>query len=343
MSKKITFTLPAEVVADATSGLLLGDFNNWDDSKAPSLKKQKDGSLKTTVTLEGGRSYQYRYLLNDGRWVNDYNAETYVHDWRYGVDNCLITVPAEEAMLATSGTETEALPKKDDLTKIEGVGKKIAEILIAAGIASFEILAKTTPKKLRAIPDETEWLKDDDAYKYKVDLLNKYKIAIWRFHDNWHAHRPDGIAMGNLIKLGWEKYYNPQTPRLLTLPQPMTIKSIAELAKKRLGISMVRVVGDLKQQCKTIYLAFGYMDPKAQIPVIQSTKPDLILSGETREWETVERVRDGLAMGQKTSLLVLSHSVSEEAGMEYLVKWLQPKVPGVRIMNIPSNNPFTFV
>ena len=154
MSKKITFTLPAEVVADATSGLLLGDFNNWDDSKAPSLKKQKDGSLKTTVTLEGGRSYQYRYLLNDGRWVNDYNAETYVHDWRYGVDNCLITVPAEEATLATSATETETLPKKDDLTKIEGVGKKIAEILIASGIASFEILAKTTPKKLRAILDD---------------------------------------------------------------------------------------------------------------------------------------------------------------------------------------------
>ncbi|MBD0289425.1 MAG: Nif3-like dinuclear metal center hexameric protein, partial [Flavisolibacter sp.] len=39
-------------------------------------------------------------------------------------------------------------------------------------------------------PDETDWLKDDDVYKYKVDLLNKHKIAIWRFHDNWHAHRP---------------------------------------------------------------------------------------------------------------------------------------------------------
>jgi len=54
-----------------------------------------------------------------------------------------------------------------------------------------------------------------------------------------------------------------------------------------------------------------------QIPVIQKLKPDLILSGETREWE--------------------------EAGMEYLVKWLQPKVPGMKITNIPSNNPFTFV
>lgn len=153
MSKKVTFTLPAVVVADATSGLLLGDFNNWDDSKAPSLKKQKDGSLKTTIALEGGRSYQYRYLLNDGRWVNDYNAETYVHDWRYGVDNCLITVPSEEVSAKTTA-EAEALPKKDDLTKIEGIGKKIAEILVAGGIASFDILSKTTPKKLRAILDD---------------------------------------------------------------------------------------------------------------------------------------------------------------------------------------------
>ena len=192
-------------------------------------------------------------------------------------------------------------------------------------------------------PDETDWLKDDDVYKYKVDLLSKYKIAIWRFHDNWHAHKPDGITMGNLIKLGWDKYYNPQTPRLLTLPQPMTIKSIAELAKKRLGISTVRAEGDLKQLCTTVYMAFGYMDPKAQIPVIQQMKPDLILSGETREWETVERIRDGLAIGQKTSLLVLGHSVSEEAGMEYAAQWLQPILPGIQLTHIPSKNPFTFL
>ena len=191
--------------------------------------------------------------------------------------------------------------------------------------------------------DETEWLKDDDAYKYKIGLLSKYKIAIWRFHDHWHAHKPDGIAMGNLIKLGWEKYYNPDTPRMITLSKPMTIQSIADLAKQKLGISMVRVVGNLKQLCSTIYLAFGYMDPRAQIPVIQQNKPDVILSGETREWETVERVRDGQLMGQKTSLLVLGHSVSEEAGMEYAAKWLQPKVPGIKITHIPSNNPFTFV
>jgi predicted flap endonuclease-1-like 5' DNA nuclease len=43
--------------------------------------------------------------------------------------------------------------KKDDLTKIEGIGKKIAELLTAAEITSFEELARATPKKLRIILD----------------------------------------------------------------------------------------------------------------------------------------------------------------------------------------------
>ena len=191
--------------------------------------------------------------------------------------------------------------------------------------------------------DETDWLQQDDAYRYKIELLNKHKIAIWRFHDYWHAHKPDGIIMGNLKKLGWEKYYDVDSPRLLTLPKPMSLKTIAVLAKERLGISTVRVVGNLNQNCSTIYLAFGYMDSKRQIAAIQEFKPDLILSGETREWETVERVRDGIHMGQKTLLLVLSHAVSEEAGMEYAATWLQPKVPGIKIAHIASKNPFTFL
>jgi putative NIF3 family GTP cyclohydrolase 1 type 2 len=191
--------------------------------------------------------------------------------------------------------------------------------------------------------DETDWLQEDDAYRYKRQLLDKYKIAIWRFHDYWHAHKPDGIIMGNLIKFGWDSYYDTNSPRLVTLPKSMSLKAIVTLAKERLGIPSVRVVGNLNQNCSTIYLAFGYMDSKRQIAAIQQYKPDLILSGETREWETVERVRDGQLMGQKTSLLVLSHAVSEEAGMEYAAKWLQPKVPGVKITHIASTNPFTFL
>jgi predicted flap endonuclease-1-like 5' DNA nuclease len=153
MSKKVTFILPAEVVANATSGIILGEFNNWDDTHATSLKKQKDGSMKATLTLEAGRTYQYRYLLNDGRWVNDHTADKFVHVGGYNVENCVITVPAVEETLVGADALVIAPAKKDDLTKIEGIGKKIAELLTAAEISSFEELAKSTPKKLRTVLD----------------------------------------------------------------------------------------------------------------------------------------------------------------------------------------------
>jgi predicted flap endonuclease-1-like 5' DNA nuclease len=169
MAKKITFTLAANVVADATEGLLLGDFNNWDNTNAISLKKQKDGSMKATIALEAGQTYQYRYLLNDGRWVNDNTAENYVPVYGYQIENCVVTVPVEAEKTvaapekavktvkkaaapkakATVATETVA----DDLTKIEGIGPKIAELLTAADIKTFAGLGKATAKKIKTILD----------------------------------------------------------------------------------------------------------------------------------------------------------------------------------------------
>ncbi|MBC7650404.1 MAG: isoamylase early set domain-containing protein, partial [Deinococcales bacterium] len=92
MAQKITFTVAAEIVQNATSGILLGDFNNWNVEQGITLKQEKDGSLKTTVALNSG-TYQYRYFLSDGRWVNDTNADKYTHSEGFFVDNCVITVP----------------------------------------------------------------------------------------------------------------------------------------------------------------------------------------------------------------------------------------------------------
>ncbi len=155
MATKVTFTLPANIVADATSGLLLGEFNNWDYNSGISLKKQKDGSMKATASLEGGKTYQYRFLLNDGRWVNDQNAEQYYYAEGFNVENCVITVPAAKLKVskakkitAKSKPETEVA---DDLTKIEGIGKKINELLTAENIANFKTLSKISSKKLKSI------------------------------------------------------------------------------------------------------------------------------------------------------------------------------------------------
>ena len=173
MAKKVTFTLTADIVAAASEGVLLGEFNNWDLDNGISLKKEKDGSMKAIVALEPGQTYQYRYLLNDGRWVNDQTSTNYAYVSGYHIENCVITVPEEaievkaevKTVKAVKAIKEKKAPKAkvaaeavatttDDLTKIEGIGKKIAELLVAEKIVSFKDLSKASAKKLKSILDK---------------------------------------------------------------------------------------------------------------------------------------------------------------------------------------------
>ena len=111
MAQKITFTVAPEIVKNATSGILLGDFNNWNFEQGIALKKEKDGSLKATTALESG-TYQYRYFLSDGRWVNDSNAGNYMYSEGFFVHNCVITVPEEAPKAVKTKKETPAPDKE---------------------------------------------------------------------------------------------------------------------------------------------------------------------------------------------------------------------------------------
>lgn len=199
------------------------------------------------------------------------------------------------------------------------------------------IIAHETPYFNNA--DETEWLKNDDVFNHKMDVLKKHNIAIWRFHDHWHAHQPDGIIYGCLLKMGWEKFYKTEDRQLLTLPQPEKLSSIVARLKKALNIPSIRMVGNMDAQIKTVYFCLGFTG----IGNISKLKPDLVINGETRETENTEQIRDGITMGENTNLLTLSHSVSEEPGMVYCAQWIAPKVPGVKVTSIPSNTPFQYL
>ena len=54
-----------------------------------------------------------------------------------------VETPKEEVK-----TEAAKLAAKDDLTKVEGIGPKIAETLTAAGVATFADLSAQTPEKI---------------------------------------------------------------------------------------------------------------------------------------------------------------------------------------------------
>ncbi len=150
MAKKVMFTLSAEVVGEATSGLLLGEFNNWDYNEGIELEKQKDGSMKAVASLESGKRYEYRYLLNDGRWVNDGSAHQYVHISGLQVENCVINVEEEK-----KGAEKASVKKTEVPTQEKVAAKKIAapkEKVIASKAVPVEkiIAEKAIPAKVAA-------------------------------------------------------------------------------------------------------------------------------------------------------------------------------------------------
>ena len=86
---KATFTLPAEAVQGAKKVVLVGDFNDWDTKSGIKMKKQKD-VFKTTVDLETGKEYEFRYLLDGETWENDWAADKYVAT-PFGVENSVVS------------------------------------------------------------------------------------------------------------------------------------------------------------------------------------------------------------------------------------------------------------
>jgi 1,4-alpha-glucan branching enzyme len=89
-SCRVTFKLPAEIAADAKDVNLVGAFNEWDES-AHTLKRRKDGSFSTTVSLAPGQSYRFRYLVDGTRWENDNDADGYAPN-EYGSDDSIVEV-----------------------------------------------------------------------------------------------------------------------------------------------------------------------------------------------------------------------------------------------------------
>jgi putative NIF3 family GTP cyclohydrolase 1 type 2 len=189
--------------------------------------------------------------------------------------------------------------------------------------------------------DDLDWVKNNTVLREKHMLLEKYKIAIWRFHDYCHSLRPDAISYGVAKKADWLSYYK-TGERILNIPR-ITLNQLVQHLKSSLGIDHLRIIGKGDQPCERIALLPGASGGQRQVSVAESEKPDVLIVGEVAEWETAEYVRDANLLGKKMALIVLGHSVSEEPGMEWLVDWLQPKLSEIKITHVPSGNPFTWV
>jgi putative NIF3 family GTP cyclohydrolase 1 type 2 len=189
--------------------------------------------------------------------------------------------------------------------------------------------------KADQLPDKDK----DPVLAEKKLFIEKHGLVVWRFHDHWHARNPDGIEAGMVHALGWEKFQDAQNQYLFNIPET-TLEELASSIKRKLGIGIVRVVGDPTLRITKLAMApgaagFGHQANSLEIAGVQA-----LVIGEAREWETVEYVADAVSEGKQKSLIILGHIPSEQAGMEECTRWLKTFVSEVPVQFIPAREPF---
>jgi len=191
------------------------------------------------------------------------------------------------------------------------------------------------PDKAETVPQGEQ----DPVLAEKRRFIDEHHLVIWRFHDHQHRMQLDQVEQGNARKLGWERYRDPANQYLFTLPET-TVQKLADEVKQKFGAAAVRVVGDREMKVTRVGLSPGFGGAKKEIAALEMPDLQVLLVGETREWETVEYVADAVSQGRHKALIVLSHVPSEQSGAEECVRWLKTMVSEVPVEFVATPDPF---
>ncbi len=217
-------------------------------------------------------------------------------------------------------------------------------------MATMDVLQRASAKGLNLVitheptfyahMDTPEGIPESDpVWAQKRAFIEKHGLVVWRFHDHWHMRRPDGIETGMVHALGWEKFQRSENQYLFVMPET-TLRELATEVAKKLDSSVVRVVGDGEMRVTKVGFSPGAAGSEREIEALERDDVQVLLVGETREWETVEYAADAVSQGRKKALIVIGHVPSEQAGMEECTRWLKGFVEAVPVEFVPAKQPF---
>jgi putative NIF3 family GTP cyclohydrolase 1 type 2 len=180
---------------------------------------------------------------------------------------------------------------------------------------------------------------EDPLVLLKKNFIESNGMVVWRFHDHWHAQKPDGIIRGMGLALGWEKFQAPDNVRLYTLPRT-SLGDLARQVRDRLKVRAIRVIGDPEMQVTSVAFNPGSTPVALVQRYMSGNDAEVLICGEPGEWDGGEYVRDSAASGRKKAMIVLGHDMSEEGGMAECARWLKTFITEVPVEFIPAGEAF---
>ena len=187
--------------------------------------------------------------------------------------------------------------------------------------------------------DTKDLLEDDAVYAAKQAIIEENHLVVFRFHDHWHRTRPDGIYVGMIDKLQWKPYLVEGKKNLFDF-KGLTLGEVTEHLKKIFPEAIIRVIGDPDLVIDKAAFSAGAPGSGRHIRLLQEEEINLVVIGEAPEWESLAYVHDASQAGLPKSMIILGHTVSEEAGMEYCATWMRSFISEVPVHFIAAGDPF---
>ena len=241
-------------------------------------------------------------------------------------------IPASKVIEAIiKNTGSPIIPNTVDVIK-EGSPDTPVRGIVTSMFATMDVLKQAVNKNCNLIIvheplyynhlDETKQLQNDQVFLEKQRYIRDHKLVIWRFHDYIHSMKPDGVELGMLSKLGWKNYTLNGTLDQFRLPET-TLKELVKNLKQTFPKYTFYVIGDPEMKLANVRLAAGAPGSMYHIGLLEKDDVDVILAGESPQWETYEYARDAVSQGRKKAVIFLGHVASEESGMSYCSEWLK--------------------
>ncbi len=187
--------------------------------------------------------------------------------------------------------------------------------------------------------DEKDMLENDPVYAAKQAIIEANNMVVFRFHDHWHRTSPDGIYVGMTDKLQWETYLEKGEKDIFDLPG-FTLAEVTKHMKMVFPEAIIRVIGDPDLVIKKAAFSAGAPGSSRHIRLLQKEEINLVVIGEAPEWESLAYVNDASQAGMPKSMIILGHTVSEEAGMDYCATWMRSFIKEVPVHFVAAGDPF---
>ncbi|MEU6248633.1 Nif3-like dinuclear metal center hexameric protein [Glycomyces sp. NPDC047010] len=180
---------------------------------------------------------------------------------------------------------------------------------------------------------------DDPVHRAKSDFIARHRLVVRRLHDAVHDTRPDRIVNGAAHALGWKGFERADLPTVFDIPAT-TLGRLAEHTAQALGAGALRYIGDPDLPVSAAGIQPGFWGFEKNRAVLARPDVDVLLIGESNEWETAAYAADAVSAGLAKGLIVIGHVPSEQEGMSETADRLAELLPDLPVAFVPTADPF---